>query len=298
MKKNFKKWILGSFIFFSAFGTNAFAQSDALLQQIANNTQAIMQSVSNLPAYIQQATAFILMWTNTDSSDTSKNLGQAFQDYQTSISANYKAQASTTIQQRLLKDFFGDATPSTFIDANDVVYQIFPMQPQKFLYFNPDPRATNQQSAPDYAYNYLRYASGLNVSHIKPEPAWNGKKTQKDRYNAYYYSISAVQTYNAYALSNLYANYNNGDNLSKTQQALITQASSSDWFTQVGGENISVVVRQILMYESQIYVLLSHMYNLEKQMLTAQTMNNTLLILLNQYNEDVMVKKADGTIRD
>ena len=45
-----------------------------------------------------------------------------------------------------------------------------------------------------------------------------------------------------------------------------------------------------------MYVLLNQQLELQRQMLTTQTMANSLLVLLNMSNEDMLVKKANGSM--
>ena len=134
----------------------------------------------------------------------------------------------------------------------------------------------------------------MNITHTIPGPNWRGTEENKQKYLSYYSSISAIQTFNGYLLSQLYADYVNGRQYTQQQTALIQQASSSDWFTHVASESIGVVLRKILMYNSQLYVLMTELVQTQKQLLSAQAMTNTLLIIGNQFTENQLISKATG----
>lgn len=262
-----------------------------LLCYITLYTYGTLLALNNLPEYISN-------WTSADQSDTSASLQASFSTVNNDALSSITTQAG--LQQQLLGIFFatnGITKQSLNGGANDLAYQSL----QNVLYFNPDPRTTgsNPQNV-DIQMDYIQNASGLNVSHPLPTGSgFKGSLASRSRYSNYFNTISAVQTYNAYALSRRYAEYKNGNQLSKDQTALIQQASdSTNWFKQVAQENIGIVLRQILMYDSQTYVLMTQLLQTEKELLTAQTMNNSLLILLNMPNEDTLYKKAIGTMAD
>jgi hypothetical protein len=270
----------------------AYAASDPVLVSIERNTRATMDSVNSLPQYIQSGIAyFTAMLSKDDSTDTAnlqKNFTQLYNDNAT------VANSTIDLQPQMLKEFFGTKiTPQVLPSANDLVFQSL----YGMLYFNPDPRATNNFK-PNPPLEYIKNASGVRINHVLPSASWQGKDIHKQRYSGYYPSVSAAQTFNAYIMSQLYADYQNGHKLSETQTNLVTQASSPSWFTQVGSESIGIVFRQILLYNSQVFVLLTRLLDVEKQILTAQAMTNTLLITLNSANEDILVKKASGVIPD
>ena len=105
-------------------------------------------------------------------------------------------------------------------------------------------------------------------------------------------TISAIQTYNAYLLSQVYSDYVNGTQLTQQQNSLMQQASNAAWFTQVASENIGLVLRQILMYNSQVYVLLSQLVQTQKQALAAQAMTNTLIVIGNEFTGSQLLLRA------
>ena len=125
-----------------------------------------------------------------------------------------------------------------------------------------------------------------------PGNNWQGSKNSVDKYSNYYNTIMSVESFNGYILSNQYAD---GAQFNNLQNTLIKQASDGQsWFSQVATENMSTVLRQILMYESQVFVLLSQLVQTQRQMVTAQAMTNTLLIAVNQNNETQLVASAQN----
>lgn len=268
--------------------TSGFVPQPNYLQLIWQNTSTILNRVNNLPNYLNALTALALGWLSPDTSDATANLQQNFTNLANAVSQDQSTQLG--LQPRLLGDFFGsNATTSTLPYANDLTFQTLLNQP----YFNPDPRNSLTNKV-DSAYNYIKNASGMSISHVIPGNNWNGKPADQTKYINYYNTISAVQTFNMYVMSKLYASYSSNNAVDSLQNTLMQQASSSDWFTQAASENIGVVLRQILIYDSQIYVMLNQMLQTQREMLAAQTMSNTLVILGNQFTESNLLGKATG----
>lgn len=265
------------------------AQSaEAELAIIAQNTTDILAKVNDLPTYLTDLAELAQGWLNPDTSDATSNLQTNFTSLANAVLKDKSTQLST--QQKLLTDFFGTGvTQTTLPYANDLTYQTLLGQP----YFSPDPRNADGNTV-DSAYNYVKNASGINISHTAPSTSWKGSTTNQIKYSNYYATISAVQTFNAYVMSTLYADFTNGGQVDTLQTTLMQQASSSDWFTQAASENIGVVLRQILIYDSQIYVTLNHMLQTQREMLAAQAMSNTLVIIGNQFTESSLLGKATG----
>ena len=262
--------------------------AETYLAIISQNTTAILANVNNLPSYLTSLAELAQGWLNPDTSDATANLQSNFTGLANAVLKNTSTQLSA--QQKLLSDFFGPSTtPTTLPYANDLTYQTLLGQP----YFNPDPRNAGGGNV-DSAYNYVKNASGINITHTAPSPTWKGTVSNQIKYSNYYSTISAVQTFNAYVMSTLYADFTNGAQVGTLQTTLMQQASSSDWFTQAASENIGVVLRQILIYDSQIYVTLNQMLQTQRQMLAAQAMSNTLVIIGNQFTENSLLGKATG----
>lgn len=295
-----KKWmktLLASFVISAASAPLLAAQaaddpaSEGYLAQIAQYTYGTLQAVNKLPTYMNALVAFAAAWLANDDSKATATLQGDFTTLTNSIIQGSATQLS--LQQKLTKDFFGPTvTPQTLPSANDLAYQTLLGAP----FFNPDPRKTDNSPAPDSAYNYTKNVAGINITHVIPALNWQGTKFSQQKYAAFFVTISAIQTFNAYILGQLYTDYANGNPLSKAQLALIQTAGNDNWFTQVAGESIGIVLRQILMFSSQTYILMSQLLDTEKKLLETQAMSNTLLILLNQQNEDILIRKATGSM--
>ncbi len=223
-----------------------------------------------------------LMMKDDGKSTTTATLQKSFYDVTAAALAN------TTLQNTAVVSFTDDFLNNAKLPySNDITYQTM----QGNLYIKPDPR---QKVNP--AYNYIKNVAGLNITHAVPDKDWSGSAEDKQAYRNFYTTISAIQTYNAYILSDLYAESTNGNKLNKAQNDLITQASSPDWFAQVASESIGNVFRQILMYNSQSYVVLTQLLQTQKQMLSTQAMTNTLIVLGNQFTENQLLNKAKMTM--
>ncbi len=256
-------------------------KSESYLKEIRD---CLLVNINKLPVYLHQLTKMALSWLAPDDSDIT-----ATQQNNFATLANLQLKNSTLqidSQNRFLRDFL--TNPSL---QNDIIYQTLLNQP-----YNP-----NTPSQPiDPAYAYTKYASALNVSHKDiPLPIHNKKAAAAQlMYINYYKTSSAIQTYNGYILSELYADFKNKNAVKQTQDSLIQKASDSDWFTQIASENIGIVLRQILLYNSQTYVLLAQLLETQKKLLASQAMNNALLISINQEEEGRLYAKANGQVPD
>lgn len=265
------------------------ASSDSgYLAQIAQYTYGTLQAVNNLPTYLNALVAMATAWMAQDNSKTTAALQVDFTTVANAIMQGGPT-AQISLQQKLTADFFGSSLTTKILPyANDLTYQTLLGQPV----FNPDPRKPENGPAPDSAYNYLKNVAGINITHVIPSPSWQGSLADQQKYAALFMTESAIQSYNTYILSQLYSDYSNGNPLSAAQQTLIKQASSSDWFSQVASESIGIVLRQILMFVSQTYILISQFNDTQKKILETQAMTNTLLILGNQQSEALILRSA------
>jgi len=280
------------------------AQGDAsvYLQQIADNTKKTAANLENIPTFLQNIGRFIDAWMNPDDSDATitmqKNfteLGNLFTstvDKQKALQASLNSSLLNNEKGRnVFKVNSGDpitlgiATKTTLAYANDLVYSTLLNNP----FFPDDSRKAKKV---DPALNYIKNASGMNIYHVLPEGSWQGKEEAQIRYQSFFNVVNAVESFNSYVLSNQYEERNQ---FNDAQTKLIAQASDpTTWFTKVGSENIGFVLRQLLIYQSQIFILLTESLKLQKQMVTAQVMTNTLLIATNQTNENMMLSYAMG----
>jgi len=255
-------------------------------------TYGTLTAVNNLPTYISN-------WIDPDTSDATLQLQGSLSSINTDVITNLTSQSK--LQSQLLNDFMNPPSTSITQYANDLSYQTLLGQ----LAVNPDPRA-NQSPAPDPAYNYIRNASGMNVLPTAPSTTWSGSNAYKMAYANYYAAVSSSATFNNYIMSQLYADNKNGNQLSKDQQTLLnlvtngqftSGSTKANWLATVAVEDIGIVLRQILMFDSESYVLLTQILQTQKQILTAQVMTNTMTMLAAKQYEDTAVKKATGVIR-
>jgi hypothetical protein len=276
-------WIIFYVSPLKAQTTSTTSNAENYLQQISTYTYGTLTQINNLPIYLRQLTILVLSWLAPDDSAATAALQGSFTTLTNAAVQNAVTRAS--IQPQLLSDFFKNTTQLPPYNANDLTYQTLLGN----LYINPDRRKNV-----DPSYHYLVNAAGLNVKHLVPGN-WSGDGNIFPlMYSNYINTVSAVQTFNGYILSEAYANSKNNGQLKQTQDQLVQQASSSDWFTQIAAENLGIVLRQILLYNSQTYILLTRLLETQKQILTAQTMTNALLIVVNQPTEDILYKKASG----
>lgn len=176
-------------------------------------------------------------------------------------------------------------TKTTFWYANDLLYSSLLGIP----YYNPDPRTQAGEKPFDFAANYVKNASGINISHVIPDPSWEDSDA-KTRYQNYFNTAMAVSSFNAYVMSKQAAEVGK---LNKLQTTLVNQATDpANWIAKVATEKVSFILRQLLLYQSQIFVLLTQMLQLQNQMVTAQVMTNSILIASNQLTEITMVANA------
>lgn len=261
------------------------SKSEDYLKEIRDT---LVLNIDKLPLYLNQITKMALSWLAPDDSTATATLQN-----QLATLANAKLENNQTHLESQ-ESFINFFNPVPKPSVPDVAYQLRKKAADDVTY-----QTLLRPASPDTAYqndsifNYTLYASGLNIKHLQPEIYWRDNPSIK-LYKNYYNTTSAVQTYNGYILSELYASSKNGNKIKQTQDQLVQQASSSDWFTQIASENMGVVLRQILLYNSQMYVMMTQLLDIQQKLLTAQTMNNALLIAVNQENESRLYNKAAG----
>lgn len=270
-------------------GTGTTANTGNYLYNIMINTAGILKKVDDLPIMLKNLTTMALSWTLPDKTDSTANLQQEFASFANVFLTENAQQLS--LQPRLLADLFNHATPQTMPYANDLTFTTLLGQP----YFSKDPR--NQAGRPptvDPAFNYIKNASGLGIQHTLPgEGGFSGFPYDQARYLYFFSTTEAVESFNAYILSNLYAESKNpGAGFTPVQQSLLQQSSSSDWFSQVSSANLGVVLRQLLMYQSQIFALMSQLIKIEKQQLEAQVLTNSIIMAGNISTEATLLNRA------
>lgn len=278
-------------------GQTACTNNMVCLNSIVQNTYQTLQRVNNLPNYLHNLNVLTQSWLTPDKSDTTSQMQAGFATLGAQIVAINNTQNSDQLQTQLAADLFanGDVTAFTTPPGYPKILRNMPyvndLSFTSLLGKPLIPKAANAANAP---YNYLKNASGININHLIPGVNWQGPRQDIDRYAIYYATTMAIQSFNGYVLSQLYADYQNGSLFTPTQMKLISQASSSSWIAEIASEELGKVLRQMLMFQSQTYVLLSQLIQTERQLLAAQVLNNSLTILSNQTDESIMVSKAQG----
>lgn len=269
--------------------------ADIYLYYIMQYTYGTMEALNNLPNYLDGLGQFVYSWLEEDNSDTTRQMQGNFATLGGRILQNAGAQNSADSEHggllnRVAVDMLaGDPDAMADANVNDIIYASLNNQP--VFSINENDR--------DPAWNYLKNASGLNIQHKFPGPTFKpNNQDDLTKYKSYYRTVMAVESFNAYVLSNQYADkFADGEHhtrLSDFQYSLLGQASNSDWIANIATEELGKVLRQILMFESQSYVLMTQLVQAQQQQLTAQVMTNTLLIQNNLSNENYMMSKAKG----
>ena len=259
-----------------------------LLEEIVNYTYYAAESLY----YVQQdLLAQLNSWIMPDTSDTTSKFQGSFTTLTNTAINNANTQPA--LQPGLLKDFMAAANNLGLDYTYDYTYQTMIDK----AYASTDPRLQSKDKSktpPDAALNYLKNVSGMNILHPAPDETWQKDQSAKENYKRYFTTVSAIQTYDAYVLSDMYQNAKSDNPTMKQQHDLMQMASNSTWFSQIAGENIGTVLRQILMFNSQNYVLMTQLLETQKQQLAAQVMANTLLVLGNKFTENQLIYAASG----
>jgi hypothetical protein len=141
--------------------------------------------------------------------------------------------------------------------------------------------------------NYVINSSGIINPHVMPNPGWQGKAADITKYTNYYQTVTAVESFDAYVLTQAAVNASHSSDT--VEQQLVALVSSSTYIAKIATEELGRVLRQILLFESQNFVLNTQIQSAISNMVTAQAMTNTLLISINSVNEGVMLQNAQGT---
>ena len=261
---------------------------------IAKNTTDILAKVNGIPDYLDAMGKFILSWMAPEKSPTIAKMQENFDLLGQVLVQNPISQIAG--QKQVMADIVGK-TPDDFIgDTRAPILTAIPnINDLSYASLLGSPPAAK---GPFSAYNYIKNASGVNIRHIVPRPDWsktNAMNPYQQLYYQYFNTITAIESFSAYVLSNAaIESQNGGQSSSALQDALVTQASASTWIAEIGSEELGKVLRQILVFQSQTYVLLTQLVQTQKQQLTATVMTNSLLILNNRINENYLAARAQG----
>lgn len=273
-------------------GANSCSDTLTCLSAITTNTYGALEDLNNLPSYlnglIQMATSWL---TDTSKDGFTSQIQAGFATLGAASANDMNSQNALATQQQLIADMLG-LSAADFNSPNPKVLNTVPnindLSYATLIGAPPVPKA------PISPYNYLKNASGFSISHPAPNLNWQGTAQDQTNYSNYFNTISAIESFDAYTLSNQYADTLNGAAFNNTQSSLIAEASGSAWLLQITTEELGKVLRHILLFDSQSYVLLSQLVQLQRQQLAAQAMTNTLLITNNGMNESLLLSKAQG----
>ncbi|OAI49494.1 hypothetical protein AYO45_02420 [Gammaproteobacteria bacterium SCGC AG-212-F23] len=306
-----QKFLKKGFLLFSLIliTTTAYAQdaaSTAVLRQIKQTTDKILDRLNQSPTYVEAITKMAKSWVDTVSddsnSDTLKSAQGVIDKHQTADEigiANYftAMQNQYDATQALSKIFLagGNQNPEK-ATANSTNYLTLLGQP-------PLP-VKNKDALTTEVQNYLQNISGASFL-VKPaDTSWKVDNESARTYRNFYNVISSIQSYDAYILGGLDKHSEVKMNVKKDNNSnqltsmdvntyLMLQASNQDWFTQIATEPLGYVLRQLLMYSSETYVQLSKLVAIQQQQVAAQAMANTLAIMQStSYTGTIIAQKA------
>lgn len=286
-----KKTLLLSLVLFVFFNFS----SPSYAQSVEYYLARILEKVDTLPDALKELVLMATSWIAPDKSEFTGNIQEDFSNLGQLLLINAEeqkkqlAQINADLFNQPLASFNQASSnpkiltifPPNFLNINDVTYSTL-------LGIPPLPKT----ASPTSAYNYVKYASGLSIHHDIPQPNWKGTTPQDSvRYLNYYTTVLAAESFNAYVLNQHIAQKNEWTTI---QSSLIAKASNSKWFAEIATQELGIVLRQILMFQSQSYVLLTQLIQTQKQILTAHVMTNSLLILMNMPSEVIMSLRAQG----
>ncbi len=268
------------------------------LYNIMINTYGTLQAINNLPNYFTNFGQFIQSWMKTDDSTTTSQIQSSFASLGSAFVNDTNTQNSG--QTQLIIDLINQSSmnpnpaPKSQTQAiAQIIAQVPNLNELSYSTLVGAPPAPKVMASSS-AYNYIKNAGGITLSHIIPGLNWQGAQKDQTKYQSYYNTVMAAESFNGYVLSNQLADSQNGNAVTTLQATLTAQASDSSWIAQIATEELGKVLRQILMYNSQNYVLLTQLVQTQRLALSAQAMTNALLILGNQNTEVLLVSKAQG----
>jgi hypothetical protein len=277
----------------SLSNSSAASVSESYLARIAEYTYRTMTAVENLPTYFHEYAELAKSWMAKDDAEDSfttksqeqfAQLGQAF-------SKSMESQNSPQVQQQIMADMLGVPVSEFQGKEPPIAISLPTVNDLSYATLIGAPPLANANKDP---YEYVKNASGFSYHHPIPDPLWEGKENAKKRYSDYFNTITAIQSYSAYLISQLGTDAAANPKVVTLQNKLINDASSSSWIAQIATQELGKVLRQILLFESQSYVLNTQIQQAQRQQIAATAMTNSLLILLNQVNENQMIRNAQG----
>lgn len=259
--------------------------SEWYLQQIANNTYNMLQIMQNSGNLAGFAVSWLQQDTGDDSVTTKAQQGLATSGWMFTIS-----QALIKAQQRQIVADIMDRPLGDFEGKNPIILADVPNVNE--ISFSSLVGAPPVANKPVDLYGYVKNAAAVNSLRPVPDSSWEGDDDSKERYKNYYDTVTSIESFDAYVISQLAT-----DSLLKVDEnrnQLLAFATSSDFFSKIATEELGRVLRQILLFTSQTFVVNAELQKNLKEMVAAQAMTNTMLIKLNELNEFNLAKNAKG----
>jgi hypothetical protein len=293
IKKSLKSIVL-AVIFTGALNTPCQAQDEAILNEILTATNNILAAVQAMPGLIQgyltsDLKDIVQMANNLNSTTDPNNIigtnqtnfTTVFNDYNTAI--GQQQTLGQTLTQLYMTNNNKNSLPT---NANELNYGI--LQGQLIA---PPADPAQKPDINSLAQNYLMHASGIEFSLEPPTATWAASKA-KDQYIALFNITNSIASYNNYILSSLSQQQDQDTN----RLTLMKQATDpSFFFSNIQTENLGLVIRQILMYVSQLYVVADRQLKIQQQQLAATAMTNSLLLIFAGYQAGQTIKAQAGS---
>ena len=278
MKKLLRKSAITLAISSMTFVPAAYAQTSAVemfLSQIDGGVYAILNVLNQSPAYIQVITQMAQSFVSTNDPGNFISTDQAaFSAAQSNSAGQIGAQFA--VSYNLMNQYLlaGSSNPNAAAlpsNANELFYQI--------LWGATLPNTSTPKNMLASQQNYIANLSGAGIQLPQPNPSWSPTQATQN-YTNFYNTIAAAFSYNSFILAGLMNDKNNYT----TNTTLANMASSSSWFSDISTEPLGMVMRQILMFSSQIYVAVQQSILIQQQMLIELASLNTIISLVAQQN--------------
>ncbi len=249
---------------------------DDYLNLIAKNTYAFLKAFNY----------FSLNWLQIYTVPTSTELDTLFVNYGLSSAYNLSYQLG-----QLKSIYLFD-----YKERNIYPYKALPSPEMDYATLltldetSPDKEKLNKQKLDAQA--FIKNVSGINIFH--PGLVSNDMEGEPyKKYITFINSIKSVSNYNAYILNTQFADLKNNMALSQTQTELKKKASGNDWVNHINTEvSLGVILRQLLLFNSQMYVIMADLLITQKQLLATTAMTNTLLVAISGDYEKTLLNAA------
>jgi len=294
--------------------SNINAQGGGVLQEIASNTLGTMNDAGQILTYTAQIVQLLTQQTSdglgnndADNNPIFSYIGSTMQSYSQFDSDFATSQSNQdTSQQQVFADLLGVSTNqftgplgttpqiqqtlatvnsnmNTKLNANEMAYaSLLGKPPVQNVQFN--------------NLNYVENAAGFAFQRPIPGTGWQGKKEDQSRYIAYFQTITPIQSFNSYLLYQMKADFDadNNPTMNVLRSTLISTVANKTYIAQIAGESMGKVFRQLLLFTAQNFVLNAEIQQNLRQLVAAQAMTNSLLILFNQPTENQLIRNAMG----